>query len=370
MIVILRNITVNFFAGMFFVILSGILMHSEVNAMSLLPNLSEGLSLYAPVLSRDGRVIVFTYQVGTKYPSLGVYQVDADKLAPIALPGGFAWISPVISQDGRYIAAVTDCLHNCPSGEEGHQVVLLDLSQPTVNFTFLTKGKKYRGNPMFSPDGKRLIFVTGRILPTDRGDLVTDYGFSMVPISGGSEIKIASTEEGKNRFYAIDRPYFLSKTHIIFSAIPFYPDGPIATKAAALGKTISEPVGISLYFAKKDNEYDLLPENKHHTMGGLTASLKGDIVFTDLSEGEPETTDGAFNYELFMSHMGKVTQLTHIKSFISAPFISGDGSTVVFLEDKGRNGARDIVIYDTASGQLTKTGIRGKILKHLKVEKR
>lgn len=115
-----------------------------------------GLDL-APAFSPDGKQVVFQSNRNGKWQ---VFIIDADGTDEQALIDGDGW-SPTFSPDGKSVLFL--------SGRDGQTDVYL-MTLETKAITRLTKTEDIESNPVYSPDGSEIAFITTH--DKDKKDIV------------------------------------------------------------------------------------------------------------------------------------------------------------------------------------------------------
>lgn len=127
---------------------------------------------FAPVVSPDGRYIVFQSCRVDAISDRNIWRVDADGRNPTQLTNGTYDSEPAISPDGEWVIYVTQDGHvpklrRVPIGG-GQPVALTD---------------EFSQHPAFSPDGKMLVYYRMNQKQRDQRHLV------FIPANGGDAIK-------------------------------------------------------------------------------------------------------------------------------------------------------------------------------------
>ena len=224
---------------------------------------------YYPILSADGKTVVFTEQGEAGGPGYSVYLRKMDGSAPVRLGEGAAL---ALSPDGKWV--LTDLIRSTPT-----QIVLLPTGAGEPK-PFPKDSIEHGSGPFgdFHPDGKRILFVghepgrpsrvfvqdlaggaakpvtpegvVARLLSPDGKLLVaqTPEGLALTPVEGGPSRPIPGTAPGDRplRLTADGRSLFLRADTREFPARVFRLD--IATGRREVWKELmpGDPAGITL----------------------------------------------------------------------------------------------------------------------------
>ncbi len=292
-----------------------------------------GYMVDSPVISPDNKRIFFSL-LGNEQMELASYDISSNKFSIFKFAGPQFRSKPAYSRNGKYITFV--------GGERGSKNIYImnidgtGLRQLTNNHNQIKEGLKdtiidklrhlpsaffpkvddikaiYNDNPTFSPDGRKIIFNrSSKIRQRSMGGtMISGYDVYEVEVENGKERRLSNQS-----FYHIERPYYL-------------PDG----KQFLFGE-----VG-SIVVMDVTNPSRLKHPFKHETgASNPSVSDDGTIVFVSRTN-EIDGTKGKYTYDLFLHKNGKTTRLTKSKfPQIARPFISFDGSLIVFLANNGMN---------------------------------
>jgi eukaryotic-like serine/threonine-protein kinase len=223
---------------------------------------------YGPILSADGKTVVFTEQGQAGGPGYSVYLRRIDGSAPVRLGEGAAL---GISPDGKWV--LTALIRSTPS-----QIVLLPTGAGEPK-TFPKDQIEHVSGPFgaFFPDGRRIVFagyepgrkprtfvqdlsggaarpvtpegVVARLLSPDGQSLVTQSpeGMALTPVDGGPSRPIPGLKPDDRpvRFTADGRSLFLRSSARDFPARVFRLDLPTGRREIWKELMPGDPAGIT-----------------------------------------------------------------------------------------------------------------------------
>lgn len=246
-------------------------------------------------LSPDGKRILFSLSKGNKYYDLATYEISTGTIKAFKLTGNDYYLEPVFSPNGKEICFVAGkrlkggnvYILNCETGNV-RQMTHTESMYPERKGPFNSNKL-----PNFSPDGKKIIFWrSGAVFERHNGNLMTtDWDLFEVDVVTGAESKLTN-----QKFFTIRRPYHL-------------PDG-------------------------KTNE--LKPAFVHGDISSRSSvSGSGDVVFVSKTN-HLDDGGGRYTFDLFIRSQKSIKRLTkeRFSNELNNPFISFDGSRVVFQADK------------------------------------
>ena len=189
--------------------------------------------------------------------------------------------------------------------------------------------------------------------------------------------------EEKAGFYAIFRPSFVSQNELIFQAIApadakLVQEVVEITKTRVIGKSTSDkmvyrlPIGgrpeiiLKEITAHSARDVDNTVAKLGPRIGSVSASRDGKaMVFIDLSSVTPQTKGVGYNYEIFKLEDGKLTQMTHLLSYLYDARVSYDGSTVAFGANPSRRRQDiDLFILNIHTGEVRPMRLLEKLAEH------
>lgn len=172
------------------------------NVVRLTKDLGKGSGNdYRPAWSPDGRRIAFTsnrgYANGTNagYDDYNIYVMDADRSNVVQLTRGPANDqSPAWSPDGRRIAfASSPCPITCDNGEGWRDFDIYVMDADGSNVIQLTRGPANDYSPAWSPDGRRIAFVSSSSPLTCIGKECQGFDIYVMNADGSNVIQLTST---------------------------------------------------------------------------------------------------------------------------------------------------------------------------------
>jgi len=293
-------------------------------------NTNKQYGVASSTLSPDNKKIVFSLSEIPGRTDIAVFNIQTKELKRIN-PTGKSCLAPVYSHDGKRMAfasGVNDDWNVFVMNADG-----TNIRQLTQNYN---TGKKLRdgsyqlftinGGGTFSPDGEKIIFLRSRVKRQRSmgGEMVSHWDVYEVDLATGKERQLTDY-----RYYTASRPYYLPDSKgVIFSAtgakgaVPEEMSGKTLNQILIVDDNKSYP-----YLAFEHDNYAIEP----------SISGKGDIAFVSRNN-EFDSLNKKYTYDIFMRKRGKTTRLTMENfSTIADPFISFDGSLVVFLASKTHN---------------------------------
>ncbi|KAF0215351.1 MAG: periplasmic component of the Tol biopolymer transport [Geobacteraceae bacterium] len=308
-------------------------------------NFSSTYGIISPSLSPDNKKIIFVCTKGNKC-DLAVYDTTTEQTHRFNPTNNQECLAPAYSRDGKLITFT--------SGKGDNRNVSImnadgsGVRQLTHNYNDkpVREGKnkviKINGSPSFSPDGKRIIFVRSgvRRQRSMGGKVISNWDVYEVDVASGVERRLTNY-----KFDRISRPFYLPDgKRFIFTGI--MPQGPEEYETPNEENFILVMDGIN---------NRLKPAFKHDTWASQpTVADDGTIVFVSRTN-ELDGTKGDYTYDLFIRREEATTRLTTMRfSQIAEPFISFDGSRIVFLASKARGAGPALWIANGDGSGLTK----------------
>lgn len=323
-----------------------------------------------PSLSPDGRLIAFAYGKTVGNNALLLYDIESEQLRLIDKPSHLVVTRPSFSPDGQRVAVATFCKEGCEPDEKNYQIAIVDLDKEEM--TFVTSGRDFvRTGPIFSHDGSALFFSAANLMWKDdelkEGNWWDDewgesfsfgyYGISKVDRASGIEQQLFPAAQNGPSFLSIVLGGSLSSGDVVFSAYGPH-DGEMEANVAEMNRG-SDILGYTFH---PDRGLDLLLESENWGMSGLTqAGDEGRRVFIS------SPPDDRFNYDLFLSMNGQVSQITHQATHMGHSSVSANGERVVFLADASRKRNWSIWLHDFLAGETKEELQYQAILKFLGV---
>jgi Tol biopolymer transport system component len=274
---------------------------------------------FSSTLSPDGKNIIFYWKKGLQggISKLAIYEIETGRIYRFNLQDSYVYGDPVYSPDGKKIAFV--------AGEKffsGNVFVMnvdgSDMRQLTFNSDkYPVNGGKYETNksPSFSPDGKRIIFVRSGIILTRPTDMTANWNVYEVEISTGKENKLTDY-----RLFLISRPYFMPDGRsFVFSGDNF-------------SKEYKKQYGENQIFILNDKNTDFKPAILFgESSFDPSIDRNGNIVFLARTN-HLDGVKGPYMYDVFIMKKGQITRLTNMKfeACIFQPYISHNGDRIIF----------------------------------------
>jgi Tol biopolymer transport system component len=291
--------------------------------------------IVSPTLAPDNSSVVFAMCDITGQCDIATYTISSKKISRTN-PTGQDCLAPIYSPDGKLLAFASG------EGDNRNIFVMNSDGSGLRQLTHTVNDKNLRengasvvrinGGPSFSSDGANIIFARSgvRRQRSMGGDMVSHWDLYELDVATGQEKRLTDYS-----YYRISRPYYLpAGKGFIFSG-----SGPKGT--SLLGEM----------FTRNENELLVMSVGQptphrpfeHNTYAvEPTVSLDGTIVFVSRSN-EFDGVKGSYYYDLFI-HKGGISKRLTTERFatIIQPFISFDGTLVVFLASKKQQGGQDL----------------------------
>jgi hypothetical protein len=338
------------------------------------PEPQDEIGIYDPSLSADGKLLLFSVSINRRMYRLGQLNLETEELTMFFdLSIERSWRTPVFSPDGTTILAQSYCNpefdEGCEGAVAGPQIVLIDVA--THDVRLVTEGSSIHHSAAFSSDGRYLTFFAAR----------TKDGLKQIDFSSAFRLSLDNMEREalfptKTLLAQFYSPYPLMEVapdDYLFSAVGPVNDQRLIDYAESLtfhrtGKLrgVNESVAYSFQLG---GDLKPLPENINYRIAQLTVSSSGERkIFIDLSRTHPFDDDNYFNWELFSIEDDDVRQITDIQALIHHPFVSRDGSRVVFLADHTKKQRWDVWMMDMPDGKPRSTRLREILTEDVKAE--
>jgi Tol biopolymer transport system component len=319
-----------------------------------------------PIISPDNKKIFFSL-LGNEQMELATYDIPSDKFSIFKFAGPQFRSSPAYSRDGKYITFA--------GGERGSKNIYImnidgtGLRQLTNNYNQIKEGLKetitdklrhlpaaffpkvddleaiYNDNPSFSPDGKKIIFVrSAKIRQRSMGGtMISGWDVYEVDVENGKERRLSV-----QNFYHIERPYYLPDgKQFLFGGI-----GPKNVQINELDSNREN----SIIVMDGSNTSRLRSPFKHDTWASAPSVSSDETIVFVSRTNEFDGTKGKYTYDLFLHKNGKTIRLTRSKfPQIARPYISFDGSLIVFIANNGMNKSDILYRINSDGTGLTET---------------
>ncbi|MEQ9144001.1 MAG: hypothetical protein RLO08_06560 [Parvibaculaceae bacterium] len=308
-----------------------------------------------PSLSPDGTLVAFSYGKRASENWLVLYDTVSKSLRLVEKPPHIVVSAPSFSPDGRKLAVATYCYDNCTPSEFGYQIAIINLANDELRF--VTSGRDLiRLGPVFSADGRTVFFVSktlawrdawvaeGKPWDDDWGES-QPFGFtgaSKLDLQTGVEKPIFPNSGVATSFLGIFLGSTTEENDLVFTAI-----APQDGEVESIVERMDKETALLGYVYNPIHGLTLLPENNvTSSMNSLSASADGRRkIFISSSP------DYQFDYELYQSVDGRVSQLTSLKTHMYAARISGNDGKIVFLADNTRQKNWSVWIHDLLTNE-------------------
>lgn len=310
----------------------------------------------SPTLSPDNSSILFAIGEVPGRGDIAVYNITTKQLIRMN-PTGKSCLAPIYSPDGRMMVFA--------SGQDDNRNIFVmnadgtGLRQltHTVNDKLLRENGepvvKINGEPSFSRDGKKVIFVRSGIRRQRSmgGEMVSHWDVYETELASGTEKQMTSY-----RYYMMTRPFYLPDSNsFIFSG-----SGP---KGADLPEEMNAKNGNEIMMMKPGQKHPHRAFEHPTAAYDPTVSLNGMIAFVSRTN-EYDGTKSPFTYDIFIRQANQTRRLTTEKfANINSPSSSFDGSKVVFLASKTRDETPSFWLANTDGTNVTNIGRPWKQLK-------
>jgi|GEM_PF-5701568 len=313
-----------------------------------------GYSIGTPSLSPDGKTIAFAYGRQFEDNQLVLFDIPTSTLRTIEKPRHLLVKSPTFSPDGKKLAVQTYCYDACEPGEFAYQIAILDVVEGPLKF--VTSGREFmRESPIFSADGQSVFYTENAIawrddflargLPWDdeqRDSALMGFsGMARVDLRSRNEERLFPSEKAPTRFSGVFPGSFSGTGSILFSAIV-----PHGGELESIVDDMGRKYDLLGYEYHADGRLELLPENVLHPMNSLSARTDGRRR-TFISS----PVNDRFNYDLFRSVDGQVSQVTSLQSHMAGASVAGNADIVVFRADATRRQNWSIWTHDFETGE-------------------
>lgn len=314
---------------------------------------SEEYAVSEPTLSPDNNKIIFSIREKGGPTNIGVYELPTGKFSKMN-PTGKSCLSPIYSRDGKVIAFVQREKRDAnvfiinSDGTAPRQITHTDNKEGEIDHSYGSLPVyKIDALPSFSPDGQKIIYLQSRVKRKRSmgGEMISHWDVHEVNIATGKQKQLTDF-----RFYSASRPYYLpDRQGFIFSASGAKGDMPEEMQT------------------KNDNEILIMDGQRpyphrafeHETYAvEPSVSDKGYIAFVSRTN-EYDGTKGPYTYDIFMRKADKTQRLTNEQfpgTIKGLPYISFDGSLVVFLASKSRNEAPGLWLVKTDGTEVKYIG--------------
>lgn len=302
----------------------------------------------SPTLSPDNRSIVFALSDYPGRTNIAFYEIATKQLTRIN-PTGQDCLGPIFSPDGKMLTFASG-----KTEDEDFNIFIMDadgsnlrqLTHTVNDKTLRDNGQpvvRINGQPSFSPDSRKVIFGRSGIRRQRSmgGEMISHWDIYEIDLVTGRERRLTNY-----KYYQMTRAYYLPDGQgFIFSA-----SGP---KGVDLPREMLPINGNEIFIQDEKKTYPYLVfEKKMYAVKPSIAS-DGAIVFVSVIN-ELDGLNGPYLRDLFIYKEGGIRRLTTGQFVnIQAPFLSFDGSMVVFLGSKTREDETAIWLVNSDGTELT-----------------
>lgn len=315
----------------------------------LLPFTKVQHGLASPTFSPDNGSILFTLCDIPGRCDIATYNLASKQLFR-SNPTGQDCLAPMYSPDGKMLTFIS-------SKDDDRNVFVMNADGSglqQLTHTVNTPGLRNHGDPVvringepsFSPDRSKVIFVRSgvRRQRSMGGKMLSHWDIYEIEVATGRERRITNYS-----YYEIERPYYLPEGKgVLFSGSG--PKGDNLTEEMlprnGNGIMVMEEGQATPHRAFEHQTYAVRP----------SIASNGAIVFVSRSN-EFDGMEGRYYYDLFLRKDGVSRRLTSQRfTTITSPFLSFDGSRVVFLANRTDQEGPALWLVNSDGTGLTNVG--------------